>query len=43
VKTLIQEHANAPLDRIEERLLTAARTHSAQRDDQTLLLIRRVA
>jgi serine phosphatase RsbU (regulator of sigma subunit) len=43
VKALMQEHATAPLDRLEDRLLTASRAHGPQMDDQTLLLIRKIA
>jgi serine phosphatase RsbU (regulator of sigma subunit) len=40
IKRLIHEHARAPLETIEARLLAAVRAHGAQVDDQTLLLIR---
>jgi serine phosphatase RsbU (regulator of sigma subunit) len=40
VKSLIQQHAQAPLAAIEERLFAAVRAHGRQIDDQTLLLIR---
>jgi serine phosphatase RsbU (regulator of sigma subunit) len=40
VKALVVEHAGAPLQRLQERLIGAAREHGRQIDDQTLLLIR---
>jgi serine phosphatase RsbU (regulator of sigma subunit) len=40
VKSLIREHARAPLPMIEDRLLGAVRAHGTQLDDQTLLIIR---
>lgn len=43
IKRVIQDHARAPLDVLEDRLLAAVRGHGPQADDQTLLLIRVVA
>jgi hypothetical protein len=43
VKALVRDHADAPLERLEEILLAAVRAHGPQLDDQTMLLIRRVA
>jgi stage II sporulation SpoE-like protein len=40
VKSLIHDHAQAPLQTLEARLFDAVRSHGAQLDDQTLLLIR---
>jgi serine phosphatase RsbU (regulator of sigma subunit) len=40
LKTLIREHAAAPLATIEDRVFSAVRAHGTQLDDQTLLLIR---
>jgi hypothetical protein len=41
VKQLLASSAALPLGEIAERIVTAARAHGAQFDDQTLLLIRR--
>jgi hypothetical protein len=38
---LVSTHSTQPLAEIAERLVTAARAHGAQLDDQTVLLIRR--
>jgi serine phosphatase RsbU (regulator of sigma subunit) len=43
IKRLSQEHARAPLELLEERLLAAVRAHGAQADDQTLVLLRALA
>lgn len=43
VKAVVRQHAAGPLDRLEQALFAAAHAHGAQLDDQTLLLIRRVA
>jgi serine phosphatase RsbU (regulator of sigma subunit) len=43
VKALISEHARAPLEQIEDRLLATVRAHGQQLDDQTVFLIRRRA
>ncbi len=40
-KQLVAAHSAQPLAEIAERLVTAARAHGAQLDDQTVLLIRR--
>ena len=40
-KQLAAAHSTQPLAEIAERLVTAARAHGAQLDDQTVLLIRR--
>jgi serine phosphatase RsbU (regulator of sigma subunit) len=40
VKSIIRSNAREPLDVIEHRLMAAARSHGAQLDDQTLLLVR---
>lgn len=40
LKTMIQERGTAPLQTIEDTVFGAVRTHGAQLDDQTLLLIR---
>jgi sigma-B regulation protein RsbU (phosphoserine phosphatase) len=42
VKQLLASSATQPLAEIAARIVTAARAHGAQFDDQTLLLIRRV-
>ena len=39
-KQVIGESATAPLAAIADRLISGARQHGAQLDDQTLLLIR---
>ena len=41
IKLLLAASASLPLPEVADRLLAAARTHGAQLDDQTLLLIRR--
>jgi sigma-B regulation protein RsbU (phosphoserine phosphatase) len=41
VKSLLVEHASRPLPEIADRLVSAARAHGRQLDDQTVLLIRR--
>jgi serine phosphatase RsbU (regulator of sigma subunit) len=40
VKDVLRESATQPLERLADRVIAAARTHGAQIDDQTLLLIR---
>src|SRR5262249_4377496 len=40
VEALVSEHARAPLDRLQDALLTAVRGHGPQLDDQTVLMIR---
>jgi serine phosphatase RsbU (regulator of sigma subunit) len=40
-KRVLGESGTAPLGTIADRLITGARQHGAQLDDQTLLLIRR--
>jgi serine phosphatase RsbU (regulator of sigma subunit) len=40
-KTVLGELADRPLQEIADRLLAGARSHGAQLDDQTVLLIRR--
>jgi len=42
-KTAVRDVANRPLAEIADRLLSGARRHGAQRDDQSLMLIRRGA
>jgi serine phosphatase RsbU (regulator of sigma subunit) len=41
MKMLVRDHAGAPLEQLEERLLAAVRAHGPQLDDQTVFLIRR--
>jgi len=43
VRTVLATHAGAPLAEIELKLLAAARAHGTPHDDQSLILIRRVA
>lgn len=43
VKSIVRDNGAAPLEIIEQRLMTAIRAHGRQLDDQTLLLIRAVA
>jgi len=43
LESLIRDQATAPLDAIEARVFDEVRSHGAQIDDQTLLLIRAVA
>ena len=40
---VLAAHAKAPLAEIELKLLAAARAHGTPHDDQSLILIRRVA
>jgi hypothetical protein len=40
-KTVLGELADRPLPEIADRLLAGARSHGAQLDDQSVLLIRR--
>ncbi len=42
-RSVLAAHGDRPLTEIAERLLTGARAHGPQLDDQTLLLIRRLA
>jgi serine phosphatase RsbU (regulator of sigma subunit) len=42
VKALVQAHATAPLDRLQDILINGARAHGPQTDDQTLLLVRAI-
>jgi len=41
IKTLVGENADRPLPELFQTLLTAARRHGPQTDDQSLLLVRR--
>jgi serine phosphatase RsbU (regulator of sigma subunit) len=41
-RQVLAAHHDRPLDEIAERLLTGARAHGRQLDDQTVLLIRRL-
>ena len=43
VRAVLIAHARAPLAEIELKLLAAARAHGTPHDDQSLILIRRVA
>jgi sigma-B regulation protein RsbU (phosphoserine phosphatase) len=43
VRAVLATHARAPLAEIELKLLAAARAHGTPHDDQSLILIRRVA
>jgi phosphoserine phosphatase RsbU/P len=40
VTALVREHAEAPLDLLEDRLLADVRAHGRQLDDQTVLFVR---
>jgi len=42
IKAVIRKHARLPLEALQAQLLEAVRTHGAQLDDQTVLLIRAV-
>ena len=43
VRELLAAHALLPLEEIERRLLEASRSHGTPHDDQSLILIRRLA
>ncbi len=43
VKTVLATHAREPLEGLERHLLAAARAHGTPHDDQSLILIRRLA
>jgi hypothetical protein len=40
IESVLMSHAEIPLERLFEEIMAAARAHGAQRDDQTLLLLR---
>ena len=43
VKQVLATHAREPLEDLERHLLAAARAHGTPHDDQSLILIRRLA
>jgi hypothetical protein len=42
IRAVLAQHATAPLEEIETKLLAAARAHGTPHDDQSLVLIRRL-